>query len=737
MIPTISGNPLYTGHLKGNDELYVTNDQLIIIHQKKGNRFTMNLSDIRCAFPISHDVVRIFWRATKSKGDYMWTYWNRYQKDFKLDLKKSFPDKKERQNAEKTESKKLTNLILHAIQQTHSINKPNMKGYLAMHTGEYLMSSHMGQCKFGKGDVLITNLGVYFVTFDKGLCFDMPLDLLDSYDFKNKTVKIHYYEPMWQDGRDEIHRKNHNIEIRVTGSAQDVVYSISKACTGGGVKEIRTLAKYADIFGNMASDEIYAQYFSGKHGVFKEIDDYLAILAKRKWGVPPTPEIGLRDAKVVLACLCAGVSLDVAGNMTAKDKQFRENIVRYHTQYEEYIGKCGVLLTDIMDIVTKNLESDDSEKIQKQCNPFIIFDTVKEIAKNGSIPESFNPDSLIEWIQFKNEVNTKITQQKLLTMPYGYDFEWTDDIFCPWSVEDAKRIVSDTDFLKILKSIELLNAQYPDIDKFQPSFMYAKTFEMDHCEAIKVRVRRVYDRWCESNPLSGLTNPADRKWVKHLTDNLNETNLEIRRDHFGSELSAVEEIRDLEMESQNIKSRLERTKLPDKIPVDDVYGDAWFDQNYGKWFTTNPYFRIEESSLALMTPDECEQTYGYRAFVFDIDTVKMIHEYPAIFNPKIQWWVLLSTVPDDKITEKMVKEKFVYDTLRYEAVESDVSISNEGTIAYATEKELSLQTFNDEGPLLPLDERIRRFIFAETTGFTVLITEEDMKQENSTITDTV
>lgn len=43
---------------------------------------------------------------------------------------------------EKTESKKLTNIISHVIQNTHSVNEPNIKASLTIRTDEYVRGTY-------------------------------------------------------------------------------------------------------------------------------------------------------------------------------------------------------------------------------------------------------------------------------------------------------------------------------------------------------------------------------------------------------------------------------------------------------------------------------------------------------------------------------------------------------------------------------------------------------------------
>ena len=735
---------LCTRYLK-DAELYISNGILQIAH-KEHEIFTLDLGYLRCATPISGDTVRIFWRIYHSGSSndnhnrnnnnnlQQSNRTRRYQYDITLDLKRMFSNKRQRRLAYTTESKKLANMLLDISQMTHKVKEPNRLGYLAMHAQERIIKSFDGECKFGKGTLFLTNLGMYFVT-GHGLCFDMPLDILDSHHAKNKTVIIYYFEPTWgnDDGYDKPNKKHRKIEIRIKGvTAHAVSDSIAKVYSDSGAQEARQLSVLTEQFGMMSADELYFEYYDGgKHDdTVRPIHNYISLLAQRQWGTPTTQEVADSDAAVIRVCLFTGTPIDVAGDLTDKDRQFREDTIKYHEQYMEYKEQFDALWQDAAGLITANLSEEDATSVL-QCNPYVILDTIIEFAKTKKISDKFTPASAIHWQQYKKNTDDAIISQELSDYPYGVESLYNEGIPCPWSVDDAKAIVANPDFLAMVDTIESLNQKY-DMRIYTNSRLFAKTFEREQRYEISLRVRRVYDHWCKTNNLQDLNlYDTTDTWIQLALSNLNLARLEAYQRHFGYEATPADELREAEMASQNTLIRLERAVKPAGIPDCDIYTDAWHDRERRLWFTTNPYPRISESGVQTMNFDECEQKFGYRATVFLDSVVKLKHGYPAVYDKDKGWWVLLCTMWDRVLTRRLVNDKRMRDTLRYNNVEPVISIADDGSLAYETEGEYVLESVigNNRKKALPINERIRRFIFTYAATHTVKTVDEDYTKD--------
>ena len=725
---------LYTGYLKDQMEMCVNDDAITVLH-KADRVFELDTGAVRCALPVSSDTVRIFWRSRKDDSA---ECQKRYRHDFRLDLKKmsriaaaaAAAVKTRYRGREEAEAQRLSRILVEAAQKRHGITMQDVAEPLAMHAGEQTVQTWDAECRFGRGTMFLTNFGIYFVANKKGLCIDMSLDVLDSYHVDNKTVTIYYFEPQWKDGYDDASKEERKAEIRIRdGAVHAVCLSIAKVYGDSDAREARRMAVLAEQFGAMTADQMYNEYFAdGKIGEMdRPVNEYVGMLAKKRWGVPTTQEVADCDAAVIRACIFTGIPADVAGEMTEADRKIREDTVEYNAKYIKYKKDFDVLRQEMIGIAAANLSDADHRKVMFQCNPYVVCDTIVEMAEKGCIAESFQPESLTEWQRFKSRVNEEIMQQQLYDLPSGIDFKWGDDIFCPWDLQDAKRIAENRDFLDICKAIKLLNERYGPIRVYSVSALFSKRFERRQKKEIALRVRRVYDHWCKTNPAdTDLKDATDGRWVQHVQDRLDESRLERHQRYFGLEKTVLEEIADAHAESQNTETRLQRAIKPMGVPGCDMYEDAWHDVAKQLWFTTNPYFRISDTDMQVIGVEHCEQKFGYRAIAFSEDVVELCHGLPAIYDGDSGWWVLLCTVRDARLTAGMVDEKRVHDTLRYNVAQPAVSIADDGSIVHETDGEYILE--KDDGKMgthLPFHERVRRLIFTYTAMHAVRVTDRD------------
>ena len=731
---------LYTGYLKDQMEVCVNDDLITVLH-KADKVFELDTGAVRCALRVSSDTVRIFWRSHKDGST---KYQKRYRYDLKLDLKKMSKiaattvtttttttiAKTKHKGREEAEAQRLSRILVDAAQKRHGITMQDVAEPLAMHADEQMVRTWDAECRFGRGTMFLTNFGIYFVARKKGLCMDMSLDVLDSYHINNKTVTIYYFEPQWKDGYDDASREERKAEIRIRdGTVHAVCLDIAKVYGDSDAREARQMAVLTEQFGAMTTNQMYHEYFAdGKRDEMdRPVNEYVRMLAKKRWGTPTTQEVADCDAAVIRACIFTGIPADVAGEMTETDRKIRKDTIEYNAKYIKYKKDFDVLRQEMISIASANLSDGDRKKVMFQCNPYVVCDTIVEMAGKGCIAESFQPESLAEWHRFKSQVNEEIVQQHLDDLPLGIDFKWGDDIFCPWDLQDAKRIAENQNFLDICKAIKALNERYGPIRSYSVPALFSKSFERRQKKEIALRVRCVYEHWCKTNPAdTGLKDATDSKWMQHVQDKLDETRLEQHQRYFGLEKTVLEEIRDAHAESQNTETRLQRAIKPMGVPDCDMYEDAWHDKAKQLWFTTNPYFRISETDLQVIDVEHCEQKFGYRATAFSEDAVKLRHSLPAIYDADKEWWVLLCTVRDAKLTARMVDEKRVHDTLRYNVAQPALSIADDGSVVHETDGEYILENGNGKIDMhLPFHERVRRLIFTYTAMHAVAVTDTD------------
>ena len=229
-----------------------------------------------------------------------------------------------------------------------------------------------------------------------------------------------------KDGYDDASKEERKAEIRIRdGAVHAVCLSIAKVYGDSDAREARRMAVLAEQFGAMTADQMYNEYFAdGKIGEMdRPVNEYVGMLAKKRWGVPTTQEVADCDAAVIRACIFTGIPADVAGEMTDADRKIREDTVEYNAKYIKYKKDFDVLRQEMIGIAAANLSDADHRKVMFQCNPYVVCDTIVEMAEKGCIAESFQPESLTEWQRFKSRVNEEIMQQ-LYDLPSGIDFKW-------------------------------------------------------------------------------------------------------------------------------------------------------------------------------------------------------------------------------------------------------------------------------------------------------------------------
>ena len=280
---------------------------------------------VRCALPVSSDTVRVFWTSRKGGET---GYQKRYKHDFRLDLKKipqiaaatdaTATAKTRHKGREEAEAQRLSRILVETAQKRHGITvQDDAAEPLAMHAGEQMVQTWDAECKFGRGTLFLTNFGIYFVAGKKGLCLDMSLDILDSYHADEKTVTIYYFEPQWKDGYDDASKNDRKAEIRIRdGTVHAVCLCIARVYGDSDAREAREMAVLAEQFGARTASQMYNEYFADgkKNEMDRPVNEYIRILAKKRWGVPTTQEVADCDAAVIRACIFTGVPADVAGD---------------------------------------------------------------------------------------------------------------------------------------------------------------------------------------------------------------------------------------------------------------------------------------------------------------------------------------------------------------------------------------------------------------------------------------
>lgn len=214
---------IYNAKVKENRELYVTSESLAIVTKHEGDFYQMDIKLIRCAQP-SGEVVKLFWRRPGYFDNQPEARWVEGKLELQLDLKKMYPNRKERKVAKKTEANHLAMLIHKTVQQAHTMNIPITNDYLAMHTGEHLVKKYASLSKWGAGNIYITNMGVYFASDEIGLLFNMPFEHINGATLDTVYIKLYFLKTIWVNPQSNI--ETDMLTIGVTGDKFTEAYEI-------------------------------------------------------------------------------------------------------------------------------------------------------------------------------------------------------------------------------------------------------------------------------------------------------------------------------------------------------------------------------------------------------------------------------------------------------------------------------------------------------------------------------
>ena len=730
--------PLFSAYLKDEREFYITEKEAVVMDPKKGRVFSLDISQIRCAYPVAGDTVMLFWTGTKTFRQGA-VQLKKFNYPLELDLEMMFPDKKERRAAEKDASEKLALNILGTVSQFYN-NARIMPSFLTLHANELLMGEFDGQTKYGKGQLIVTTAGAYFVVLNKGLVFDMPLKLLDAFDSHEKTLTIHYIEPTWDLGNKGETKKNRMFEIRINGrSAEEARDILKSAYTDGGAKSAREYTELFNKYSMMNPDQLFDELYSGQIYDGAEVYRFIDMMGRMMYGERHSTHSILNDRGTLRASMLLDESVEIVHQLDPDDIKYREKFREYNEYYGKYMSTTRSLVIDYKKLVCTNLDDDSKEEIEKM-GVFLIHEALVHIAKTGDLPKDEDNKTLMDIMEIIRHINIKFASEGCITMDFPIDYPTKNY----WSKNSATTILNDPDYRAIFKRIE------EEAKKFGKKFktfkdgkfallpeMYPLLFKNRHEIALSKRSLALYNVWKENVELPTQTDPYNPEWIKYAQSLLDEDRLEKSAAWKGSEKNPLEAIRDAFAKSDSQKSRLERIVIPDNIEKSDIYGDAWYDKESKVWFTTNPYKPIIDSPEKSVPIDEAEHKYGVRATVFDESKVTMRHGFPCIFDEKMQAWIILTTLRDDQITREMVLEtlNLMRDrrnlahhenpdgetpvALIYDNIEPRVTISPIGQPFYMTEVEAKVYAETMGYEPVPFEERLRRFIYYCLSGITV------------------
>ena len=642
-------------------------------------------------------------------------------------------------------------------------------GTIVLAPGERIVGTHVGvRWPRGRGDVCVTDRGVYLVDPAKGLCVDLPLEMFEGCTVSNRTVSVRYSENAAGGKEGEGGRgAAASIELRVPGAgAKALAADMDRAYAACGAAGARRLAELEGRFARLTPRGLLEEARGwaergweeegegegeeggggGSRGGGGELGEYAGLLAAWAWGAPPAPGARTYDRRVAAACILAGLPVEAAGGMTGRDARLHEAMRRHAEARAEYEARMRPLLAGLFEMQAGGLPERERRRLLAVPHWRIIHEVIEEAARTGRRTDaSFVPPTARRYEMLAADVGARMLPRN--GGGGGGRVDRTADAMhppCPWTAGEAARILDRHGYAEAVGECDRTRARYGMLDIVSPLVLSLLAGRALRDEA-RVRAMRAYRAWAAGAGAGGdgreraappLADPYDYSWIRHLVASTPAEADEMIRASRGMDGSPMAALREAHARSLEARARISGAVVPPSIPRGGVHYDAWYDPAQGAWMSANPLAQVASSPLAALGPDECERLHGVRAAAFDASDVSMRHGMPAVAAQGAGGgggggaMVLLPTVPDSAVTREMVVDKEL-GALAYAPAEPGMCVSNEGLLCPYTHAEYaavcgSPRAAMPEGSearewaagsaVLPLPERLRRFEFASRTG---------------------
>lgn len=637
-------------------------------------------------------------------------------------------------------------------------------GRLVIAPGERIVGAHGGvRWPCGRGDVCVTDRGVYLVDPARGLCVDLPLELLEGCTVSNRTVSVRYSDNA-SDGREgekgekEGGRAAALLELRVPGAgAQALADDVGRAYAACGAAGARRLAELGERFSLLTPRGLLKEasgWTEGGGGAREaeegggggDLGEYAGMLAAWRWGAPPAAGARTYDHRVAAACILAGLPIEAAGGMTGRDARLHAAMRGHAKARIEYGARMRPLLAGLFEMQAEGLPERERRRLLAVPHWRIVHEVIEEAARTGRrTGASFVPPTARRYEMLAADVRARMLPPGGGGWTECPEFDRTADAMqapCPWTAGEAARILGRDGYAEALGECDRARVRHGMLDIVSPLVLSLLAGRALRDEA-RVRVARAYRAWAAGGGAGGdgreraappFEDPYDYSWIRHLAASTPAEADEMIRARMGMDASPMAALSEAHARSLESRVRISGAVVPPSIPRGGVHGDAWYDPAQEVWMAANPLGLVASSPLAVQGPDECERLHGVRAAAFDASDVSMRHGMPAVAAQGAggsgSAWVLLPTVPDSAVTMDMVVDR-ERGSLVYARAEPGMCVSNEGLLCPYTHAEYaavcgSPRALMPEGSearewaagsaVLPLPERLRRFEFAARTG---------------------
>jgi hypothetical protein len=702
----------------------------------------IKLEDIICVFPYKKDVIRVQWR---SKNDKMSLYHHDFMfvRDFKLDLKAMYQDKKIREKACAAICRKI-------IDQICSIHKRETNdGWFVLQKHESVDRKFPARTKHGKGMAYVTNLGISSEHESKGMMFWMGFQQLVSWDvYKSKSVRlIHEYVFRWKNtGKTELLETNFDFRIEDKTDPILICDAIRKCFSGSGVDAVRDREEILSIMDTWQSkdfldygtfswytanrtmlDQMYQNAYMGQfkktsNNLSKsESDDKFDIAKKyQKYCLWYVREKLLPDLEPVVAIHKAN---QLANCKTYPDIEF---------QLMDLMFRCHALRIPIEKIFKvsesfKETIQQGNENIHKWSK---IIDSQKfHEEKAAQIYKRYeglgNPDECKkdkEYIFCKNQV------EKYSLKEFAGE-SWIKYVQnAPRFNDYGQRLVDENDVG--------YNSDYPEC--YTDNMTWIRLYHPESKDVIfGDMLREMYDIWKQDRPLTDYTSDYGLSWMDHHIAHFPYDTAKIYYENSIAKAPITKsDLKGIKDKAVNNAKKLESFVAPAGILESDMLSaDCFYHHEDKMWFTRNPEVIPLLSDVATVSANECESKYGFVGLGFSEEKVQMINDIPAVICTEnvvasMKYAqkpvpILLKFITEDETTLELM-DKWVKGIIHFARLSLEYTLTNSGRPISSSYKWVEIRTMQREDKLLlPLAERMRRNTFHRICMYDIKSKPED------------
>lgn len=352
-----------------------------------------------------------------------------------------------------------------------------------------------------------------------------------------------------------------------------------------------------------------------------------------------------------------------------------------------------------------------------------------ELISNISEEEKTQRKKSLEFFTQLTEYNKKYNELYDVQLKMESTCQGKDDFVELQSSKKYKDIISALDDLKNNPEISTVDT----IDDFEEKKLIHTAAAL---RAHDARTMILYQKWSKDVSLIKSEDEYDDAWMNHLIQQLNCEHGKVET--FGSSITYDKLQAKIKIRDRNTTTLSSFVK-PEDIPDEDIYNNCWHDKTHKIWYVYDDNLDERLKEQAISDPDLSQGILGRRVWGFGEDQVVMFAGFPSIvlkgsaveedqlvpvtcsresgsyinyLETKMRNFIL-PILKETDITEELM-DKFGKFTLQTEAML--YCIGSDGGREWMTPKMYEFYTKKYSLTEIPINERVRRAIFASKAG---------------------